>query len=342
MPSLDDLAAFAHLIEVGSFTAAAEGLGCSKGQLSKRISSLEQQLGTRLLHRTTRRLHLTAAGQALLPEAQALARQGQLALQRIAEVQDQPSGTLRLSVPVSLGETFFDGLLLEFCRQYPGIRIELDLFNGYRDLLRDGFDLAIRSGRNLDERLVARPLFSMEEITCATPTYLAQHGEPADPQALASHNCLLNSHYSGYEEWLYHRQHDVERIRVSGHLASNHYSLLKKAALNHAGIARLPSYMPASGAGRRKSWSGCYATYRTQQTPVFLVHPWQGRLPRRGRGAGGLPAQLVPPQPGAAQRAGAGETPLSVFCATFCTPRQPWPVHNYPKLMHRLAHSCCV
>lgn len=280
MPSLDDLVAFARLIEVGSFTAAAEGLGCSKGQLSKRISSLEQQLGTRLLHRTTRRLHLTAAGQALLPEAQALARQGQLALQRIAEVQDQPSGTLRLSVPVSLGETFFDGLLLEFCRQYPGIRIELDLFNGYRDLLRDGFDLAIRSGRNLDERLVARPLFSMEEITCATPTYLAQHGEPADPQALAGHNCLLNSHYSGYEEWLYHRQHDVERIRVNGHLASNHYSLLKKATLNHAGIARLPSYMLHQElAAGELVW--LLRDYRTQQTPVFLVHPWQGRLPRR-------------------------------------------------------------
>ncbi|BAN47347.1 LysR family transcriptional regulator [Metapseudomonas resinovorans] len=280
MSEMDDLAAFAVLMEAGSFTAAAQRLGCSKGQLSKRIRLLEQGLGAALLHRTTRRLDLTAAGAALLPEAQALAAQAERARQSVLRLQEDLAGCVRLTVPVSLGETFFDALLLDFTRQYRQIRIELDLHNGYRDLVADGFDLAIRSGTDLDERLVARPLFSLQEITCATPAYLAAHGEPLKPADLATHQCLLNTHYSGFEEWLYHRQHQLERVKVAGALASNHYSLLKKAALTGAGIARLPSYLVYDElADGRLVW--LLRDYQTRQTPVFLVHPWQGGLPRR-------------------------------------------------------------
>lgn len=280
MSEMDDLAAFAVLMESGSFTAAAERLGCSKGQLSKRIRLLEQGLGASLLHRTTRRLDLTAAGAALLPEARALAAQAERARQSVRRLQEDLAGCVRLTVPVSLGETVFDALLLDFTRQHPQIRIELDLHNGYRDLVAEGFDLAIRSATDIDDRLVARPLFSLQEITCATPAYLAAHGEPLQPADLAGHQCLLNTHYSGFEEWLYHRQHQLERVKVAGALASNHYNLLKKAALSAAGIARLPSYMIYDElADGRLVW--LLRDYQTRQTPVFLVHPWQGGLPRR-------------------------------------------------------------
>lgn len=280
MNDLEDLAAFAQLIELGSFTAAAERLGCSKGQLSKRISGLERRLGSVLLHRTTRRLHLTAAGAALLPEAQALQAQAQRALQVVQGLQEEVAGSVRLTVPVSLGETFFDALLLDFARQYPRVRIELDLANSYRDLIAEGFDLGIRSGQQLDERLVAKPLFALQEITCATPEYLARCGTPQAPAQLAEHQCLLNTHYSGFAEWLYHRQHQLERVQVAGQLASNHYSLLKKAVLNGAGIARLPSYMVQEELrDGRLRW--LLSDYQTRSTPVFLVHPWQGSLPRR-------------------------------------------------------------
>ncbi|MDE3737983.1 LysR family transcriptional regulator [Pseudomonas resinovorans] len=280
MSELDDLAAFAVLMDAGSFTAASERLGCSKGQLSKRIRLLEQGLGAALLYRTTRRLDLTAAGAALLPEAQALAAQAERARQSVCRLQEDLAGCVRLTLPVSLGETFFDALLLDFTRQYQQIRIELDLHNGYRDLVADGFDLAIRSGMDVDERLVAKPLFSLQEITCATPAYLAAHGEPQQPADLARRQCLLNTHYSGFEEWLYHRQHQLERVKVAGALASNHYSLLKKAAMSSAGIARLPSYMIYDElADGRLVW--LLRDCQTRQTPVFLVHPWQGGLPRR-------------------------------------------------------------
>ncbi|MBK5399711.1 MULTISPECIES: LysR family transcriptional regulator [Pseudomonas] len=280
MSEMDDLAAFAILIEAGSFTLAAQQLGCSKGQLSKRISQLESRFSVVLLQRTTRRLSLTAAGAALLPQAQALVVQVERARQALARLKDDMAGPVRMTVPVSLGETFFDGLLLEFSGKYPEVQIELDLSNSYRDLSRDGFDLAVRSEVGNDERLVARPLLAWHEMTCASPAYLEQYGEPLTPQALAEHRCLLNSHYSGREEWLYHQQHELLRVRVSGPFASNHYSLLKKAALAGAGIARLPSYLlQAELADGRLRW--LLRDYQTRRMPMYLVHPYQGGLPKR-------------------------------------------------------------
>ncbi|MBK5510712.1 MULTISPECIES: LysR family transcriptional regulator [unclassified Pseudomonas] len=280
MSEMDDLAAFAVLIEAGSFTLAAQQLGCSKGQLSKRISLLESRFSVVLLQRTTRRLSLTAAGAALLPQAQALVVQVERARQALARLKDDMAGPVRMTVPVSLGETFFDGLLLEFSSKYPEVQIELDLSNNYRDLSRDGFDLAVRSEVNNDERLVARPLLAWHEMTCASPAYLEQYGEPLTPQSLAEHRCLLNSHYSGREEWLYHQQHELLRVRVSGPFASNHYSLLKKAALAGAGIARLPSYLlQAELADGRLRW--LLRDYQTRRMPMYLVHPYQGGLPKR-------------------------------------------------------------
>ena len=152
--------------------------------------------------------------------------QAERARQAVARLQERAEGRVRVTLPVSLGETLFDALLEDFQERHPLLRVELDLYNGLRDLVGEGFDLAIRSGVEQDARLVARPLFVLQEITCASPAYLARHGEPQRPAELAERECLLNSHYSGHEEWLYHRHHRLERVRVAGFLASNHYSLV--------------------------------------------------------------------------------------------------------------------
>lgn len=280
MSEMDDLVAFAILVEAGSFTLAAQRLGCSKGQLSKRIKFLETRFSVVLLHRTTRRQSLTAAGAALLPQARALITQVERAKQALARLHDEISGSVRMTVPVSLGETFFDGLLTEFSREYPLVQVELDLNNGFRDLHREGFDLAIRTNVGSDERLVAKPLLAMQELTCASPAYLERYGEPSNPMALSEHRCLLNSHYSGREEWLYHQDHQLTRVRVDGPFASNHYSLLKKGAMAGAGIARLPSYMVhAEINDGRLHW--LLRHYQTRSLPLYLVHPYEGGLPRR-------------------------------------------------------------
>ncbi len=280
MSELDDLAAFALLIERGSFTRAAEQLGWSKGQLSKRISGLEAAHGVQLLHRSTRRLSLTAAGAALLPEAQALVAQMGRARQALALLKDELSGPVRLTVPVSLGEALFEALLSVLARDYPQVNLELDLSNAYRDLAREGFDLAIRETVAVDERLVARPLLTMQEVTCASPAYLARHSAPATPWDLGQHACLLNSHYRGREEWRYHQQHELIRVAVAGPFASNHYSLLKKAALAGAGVARLPSYLLHAELEEGRLVA-LLREYQTSSAPLYLVHPYQGAMPRR-------------------------------------------------------------
>jgi len=280
MSDLDDLAAFATLMQAGSFTLAAQHLGWSKGQLSKRISQLESRYAVQLLHRTTRRLSLTTAGAALLPQAQALVAQMERSQQVLARLHDDLAGPVRMTAPVSLGETFFESLLLEFAANHPKVQIELDLHNGFRDLLRDGFDLAIRTDVASDQRLVARPLLAMQEVTCASPAYLASHSQPEAPDQLAGHQCLLNSHFSGREEWTYHLNHERQVVKVSGGFACNHYSLLKKAALMGAGIARLPSYMLHEELANGKLvW--LLRAYETRSTPLYLVHPYPGGLPKR-------------------------------------------------------------
>lgn len=280
MSEMDDLAAFAMLVEANSFTLAAQWLDTSTSQLSKRISKLEKSFGVMLLHRTTRSLTLTSAGAILLPEARALLAQRDRVRDAMACLSESLVGTVRLTVPVSLGETFLEGVLTEFARQYPEVQVELDLNNHFRDMRRDGFDLGIRSSVGVDERLVAKPLLSLQELTCASPDYLAQHGKPQTPEALRVHSCLLNSHHAGRETWVYHQRHELSRVTVRGAFASNHYGLLKQAALLGAGIARLPSYMVHKELkDGRLQW-----LLRDCQTPVsslFLVHPFEGHLPRR-------------------------------------------------------------
>lgn len=280
MSEIDDLAAFAVLIDAGSFTSAAVRLGCSKGYLSKRISQMEQTYGVMLLHRSTRSLALTSAGAALLPQGQQLLASMERARTIIELMRDDMVGDVRVTAPVSLGETLFEGLLTEFSGQYPQVKVELELNNSFRDLKRDGFDLAIRSHVASDERLVAKPLLAMQELTCASSAYLQSFGQPHAPHELVAHKCLLNSHYSGRNEWLYHQNHELTRVNVNGTFASNHYGLLKKAALAGAGIARLPSYMVhAEINDGRLHW--LFRDHQTSTSPLFLVHPYEGELPRR-------------------------------------------------------------
>jgi DNA-binding transcriptional LysR family regulator len=280
MSEMDDLAAFALLVEANSFTLAAQWLDTSTSQLSKRISKLEKNFGVTLLHRTTRSLTLTSAGAILLPEARALLAQRDRIRDAMASLGESLIGNVRLTVPVSLGETVFEGLLTEFAQAYPDVQVELDLNNHYRDLRRDGFDLGIRSSVGIDERLVAKPLLALQELTCASPEYLARQGTPQTPEELRVHRCLLNSHNAGRESWAYHQQHQLTRINVRGTFASNHYGLLKKAALVGAGIARLPSYIVHEELkdGRLK-W--LLRDYQTPVSSLYLVHPFEGRMPRR-------------------------------------------------------------
>jgi len=282
MSEMEDLAAFATLVEANSFTLAAQWLDTSTSQLSKRISKLEKSFGARLLHRTTRSLTLTSAGAVLLPEARALVVLRDRVHDAMACLNERLVGTVRLTVPVALGEALFDGLLNEFATLYPDVQVELDLFDGIRDLRSEGFDLGIRTSIGVDDRLTARPVFAQQALTCASPEYLAQHGRPQTPEALRVHRCLLGSHQNSRETWLYQQHHESRRVTVRGAFFSNQPGLLMKAALAGKGIVRLPSYLLLD----ELSEGRLERLLRDYQTPVaslFLVHPFEGHVPRRVR-----------------------------------------------------------
>src|SRR5690606_34434544 len=187
MGNMNDVATFIRVVESGSFTAAADALEVSKAAVSKAVGRLEARLGARLLHRTTRRLTLTEAGEALYHGARRALSDLDAAEADVQALTGRPRGRLRVTVPVLVATEFLAPRLPEFERLYPEIVLDLDLDNRFIDLVSERFDLAIRLTTLSDSTLVARRLAEVRVVTCATPDYLDRHGTPETPAALRDH-----------------------------------------------------------------------------------------------------------------------------------------------------------
>jgi len=188
----DDLLLFARVMEVGSFSRAAERVRLPKSTVSRRIAGLEQRLGEKLLQRSTRRLTLTEFGQGVLEHARALASEVDGALTLALHRQQRPSGRLRVSMPADLAHQALTGMLSRFVGDYPEVQLELDLSPRRVDLIAEGFDLAVRMGSlPEDSQLAARRMALISNNLYAAPAYLRQHGEPQLPQALSSMHGLM-------------------------------------------------------------------------------------------------------------------------------------------------------
>lgn len=187
---LNDSLIFAKVVEQGSFIAAARALGLPKTTVSRKVQDLEQRLGARLLHRTTRRIGLTEAGSVYHEHCQRIARELEDAESAVGQLQSGPRGWLRFTVPYSLGITWIAPLLGEFHAEYPEIRLDMHLGNEQLDLIAGEADLALRIGALPDSNLVARKLGSLRTQVFASPAYIARYGEPAHPDELQLHRTL--------------------------------------------------------------------------------------------------------------------------------------------------------
>ena len=241
--SPDDLMLFAHVAELGSFTAAAERLGLPKSTVSRRLSALEQQVGERLLLRTTRRQALTEFGSQLLEHARQLAAEVEAASALSAHRQAQPSGRLRVSMPMEVA-TLLSDMLAAFGALHPAISLELDLSPRRVDLLGEGFDLALRMGALPDDALLAaRRLGVFSQGLSASPDYLAEHGEPHTPDDLQQHHALRGLESGGEAaRWLLRRNEDTWQGVPPGRLTANSPILLLGMARAGAGITAAPDY----------------------------------------------------------------------------------------------------
>ena len=271
---------FVTVLEEGSFTAAARRLEFSKSYVSKSISNLEEQLGVRLLRRTTRRLYLTEEGQRFLTLCQEVvetAEQGWKAMQSRGV---QVAGHLRISAPITYGQIFLPPVIERFCQRYPRVKVDLVLENRAVDLVKENFDLAFRITDYPPENQGLVSLGMMHDVVCAAPAYLDSVEPITNPKQLAQLRCLLYLNPQRVTQWTFRKKGTLETVSVDGQLAFSHHGALLKSLLAGQGIAKLPEYFVREHLenGRLK---GVLPEFHCGSIPIYLVHQLSKELPPR-------------------------------------------------------------
>lgn len=272
---LNDMALFVEVVKAKGFRKAAETVRMPNSTLSRRITILEKAIGLRLLHRTTRKLELTEAGQIYFARCKRIVDEARLAHEHLGEMLAQPSGLLRASMSVDFSQTYLAPLIAEFSRLYPAISFDFDLTPRRVDMVSDPFDVAIRMGESGDSQLIARPITTLIPELFASPDYLKKHGEPTRPEDLSSHQCLTMLRAS---TWTLTDGGNSITLPVGGRFTLNNVGLLRRFATLDLGIAMTSKGVMAdevaSGKLRRilPDWHGLpqtvYAITETRLLPA--------------------------------------------------------------------------
>ena len=284
MDRLDDLALFLRVLDQGSISAAARSLDLSPAMASQRLARLEQALGVRLLHRTTRRLHPTPEGLALAEQGRGLVDDLGTLFGSLQDSGQQVGGTLRVTTSATFGRLYLSPLLLEFLDRHPQLQVNVDLNDRVVDLVSEGFDLAIRIGALDDSTLVARSLAPNRWVLVASPDYLARRGRPQLPSDLEAHDCLVLTGASGrQDQWTLGDGRGGETtVRVRGRIESNFGELLRDAAVAGRGIA-LHSTWHVAGDLRAGRLQQVLPEHPPATTGIWAVMPQRRLVPPRVR-----------------------------------------------------------
>ncbi|GLQ52688.1 LysR family transcriptional regulator [Dyella flava] len=284
MDRVGDLILFMRVLDQGSISAAARSLDLSVAVASQRLKRLEHDLGVRLLHRTTRRLHPTTEGLALAEQGRPLVEDLEALTSGLRQGAKDVAGTLRLTASASFGRLYVSPLLPAFMARYPRVRLSVNLTDELQDLISAGYDLAIRIGALHDSRLVARKLAANRRVLCASPDYLRRYGMPRTPEDLAKHECLMLMGSAGRQDvWRLHdAQGHLHSVRVSGRLESSLGELLRDAALAGLGIA-LHSTWHVHDDLRRGRLQLVLPEYSIADTGIYAVMPQRRLVPLRVR-----------------------------------------------------------
>ena len=225
---------FVRVAEFGGFTAASRTLGLSVSAVTKTIARLEDQLGTQLIARTTRRMSLTEDGEALYERALPILAQLAQLEQAVGQARQVPRGRVRAVVPYSFGRVTLIPALPLFCARFPEISLDLTFSDNAVDLLADGFDLGVLTGRPVDPRVTTVELTRGRQVTVASPSYVAARGQPETPDALAGHVCLISRFGP---DWLFEEAGERRVTRVAGPLVIRNGDALREAACVGLGLA---------------------------------------------------------------------------------------------------------
>ncbi|MDD7971310.1 LysR family transcriptional regulator [Roseinatronobacter sp. HJB301] len=283
--TLDEIETFLTVMELGTVTAAAAHMNLSKSVISKRISDLERALQAALFLRNAGRVTPTEA-------ALRLAEQLRPALTALTAATESASwgmdgaaplrGRLSITAPMSFGTLFLSPILARFALAHPGLELRIDYDDRARDLVRDGFDLAVRIGDSRDNALIGRTLCTDQMIACASPDYLARHGHPATPADLAGHQVLSYSHLPDGQLWQFAKDGKLAPAPVRSCLTLNNGETMRDFALAGLGLAMLPGFIVADpiAAGRLEPVLPGHAT---RKMPVLALWPPISPMPAKLR-----------------------------------------------------------
>jgi DNA-binding transcriptional LysR family regulator len=273
---MDQVAAmrsFRKVLELGSFSAAARQLGLSKAAVSKQVSELEAYLGATLIHRTTRRLHPTDAGQAYFESAVGLLDELEAADAAVRHLQSEPAGTLRISVPSAFGQVCLSAMFSEMSRRYPKLTAAVEATDRLVDLVEEGFDAALRIRATLpDSTLIAKRIRQIPIHVVASPRYLKAHGTPHKPEDLTRHNCFIYTLSSRPFEWSFKGPGGAKQVKVRGNLHANHGHLLLEPLRDGEGIAMLPEFLLSQDL-EKGTLVPILTKYPADPLTLFVVYP---------------------------------------------------------------------
>jgi DNA-binding transcriptional LysR family regulator len=235
---LNQIQLFTRVVESGSFTAAAKALALPTSSVSRGVMRLESELGTRLLQRTTRKLHLTEAGRGFYEQITGAVGAIEQAISAASERDREARGTVRVTLPPDLGGGFLAGVVAEFHKKHPCVEIDAELVSRRVDLVDEGFDLAVRAGKLDDSSYVVRKISDSSQGLFASPAYLRERGRPEKLADLAKHDCL--GHRAFANTWTLEGPKGVESVKVKTVVRSNEPGFLMWATGAGIGVGLLP------------------------------------------------------------------------------------------------------
>ena len=276
---LNRIRLFVQVADAGSFTAAARIAALPKSSVSRAIAALERELGVRLIQRTTRRLHLTEAGRAYYETVSRALSGVDEAAAALSAMQDAPRGPVRLTAPPDLGLWLLAPSFTRFATRYREVRLDVALTQRMVDLVREGFDLALRVGKLADSALVARPLGLVRAGLFAAPAYLKRKGRPRSASELAEHDCVL-FRSDGRAVWELVGPAGRQKVEVHGTVSADDHQFVREAAVAGLGITLLPIFA-CSGPFKTSDLVRVLPDFATAGAPLHLVYPSARFLPKR-------------------------------------------------------------
>ena len=280
---LGDITAFVTAVKAGSFTAAADTLGVTRSAIGKGIARLEGTLGVRLLNRTTRTLSPTDEGQLVFERYRQILEDLDEVGASMAQRRSGPSGTLRLTAPLSFGQRHILPLLDIYLKQWPELRADISFTDRFIDLVEEGLDMAVRIGTvDDDSRLLSRAIAWQQFVTCAAPDYLGRRGTPCQPGELEAHDRIALGNARRSRPWHFKGTHGPLRIDGPARLYIDSSEALRAAALGGFGLVNLPTYIVGPDL-RAGALVEVLASYRCPAEQIRLFYPSKRHLSPRVR-----------------------------------------------------------